>query len=97
MRTDIVGMSDSVNDTWLSCTASQVGHTYVSHAFFDSNRALATNYTANITNYKDFSQVLIVYSELGILGGLFARAGWLEQPASNQRKVIPRSLRPNST
>lgn len=67
-----------LNDAWLSCTASQVGHTYVSHAFLDSNRTLAINYTATITNYIDFSQVLTVYAEFGILGGRFANASWLE-------------------
>lgn len=69
----ITGLSDA----WLSCTASQVGHTYFSYTFLDSNRTLAVQYTATITNYADFSQVLSVYAEFGTSGGRYASASWL--------------------
>lgn len=68
---------NNCRDAWLSCTASQVGHTYYSHTFLDSNRTLAINYSATITNFFGFSQVLTVYAEFGVSGGRFARADWV--------------------
>lgn len=67
----------SLQDAWLSCTASQVGHTYVSHTIIDSGRTLAVNYVASITNYFGFNQVLEVYAEFNPSGGARVTANWV--------------------
>lgn len=67
----------SLQDAWLSCTASQVGHTYVSHTIIDSGRTLAVNYVASITNYFGFNQVLEVYAEFGPSGSARVTANWV--------------------
>lgn len=64
-------------DTWLSCTTSQVGHTYASDSIIDSGRTLAIYYVATISNYFNFSQALEAYAEFGPSGARYMRANWV--------------------
>lgn len=69
--------NSTLYDTWLSCTTSQVGHTYASDSIIDSGRTLAIYYAATISNYFNFSQALEAYAEFGTTGARYMRANWV--------------------
>lgn len=64
-------------DTWLSCTTSQVGHTYASYSIIDSGRTLAIYYATTISNYFNSSQALEACAKFGPSGARYMRANWV--------------------
>ena len=64
-------------DTWLSCTTSQVDHTYASYSIIDSGRTLAIYYATTISNYFNSSQALEAYAKFGPSGAQYMRANWV--------------------